>query len=248
MPLSQPTTTVRPSRKPRGACHGHLHAGPDNLYRRCRLACPVGACEGLGADTRRLRRQDDSYGSLFYGHVPFVAGDVPVEFVVIREKFQPVSHAILQDERTGGIGRAGNPDPDVPVMPLPVAFECERSALLVGDGDSIQQKTVIETLRGLIFDGNQALDSVPCPFEPGADGLRHQQVAAGQDLEFNVEPAEHERAGCRREELAEGKQTEQGDDEQVRGMPRSLPGARLWTGGWAHARTAPWVARAGLCP
>jgi hypothetical protein len=167
---------------------------------------------------------------------------------VILEKFQPVSHAILQDERAGGIGRAGNPDLQIPVMPLPAAFECEGSALFVRDGDSIQQEAVIEALRGSIFDGNQPLDSVPCPFEAGADGLGDQQVAAGQDLKLNVEPAEHERTGCRREELAEGEEAEQGDDEQARRKPWTSPGAHMWTGGSAHARTAPLVARAGWCP
>ena len=79
------------------------------------------------------------------------------------------------------------------------------------------------------------------------EGMR-AVVAAGQDLKLNVEPAEHERTGCRREELAEGEEAEQGDDEQARRKPWTSPGAHMWTGGSAHARTAPVVARAGLCP
>ncbi|HRC45077.1 MAG TPA: hypothetical protein PLT27_13575 [Nitrospira sp.] len=207
------------------ACHRHPNTGSDDLYRRSLFACTVGAREGLGTDARCLWRENDPHRGLFDGHVPFVAGDVPIELVVILEKFQSVAHAVRQDERAGGIGRAGNPDLKIPVVPLPAAFEFKRCSRFICDGDAIQQEAVIEALRGPIFDGNQALDAVPCAFEAGADRLRDEQVAAGEDLEFDVESAEHERTGCRRQELAEGEEAEQGDDEQARRKPWTSPGA-----------------------
>lgn len=36
-----------------------------------------------------MRRENDPHGSLLDGHIPFVAGDVPIEFVVILENFSP---------------------------------------------------------------------------------------------------------------------------------------------------------------
>ena len=211
----------------------------------CLFVRAIGSGEGLGTDAGRLRRKEDAYGSLLDGDIPLVAGDVPIQLVMVLEKFQAVPDKVFQHEGAGGICGAGNPDPEVPVMPLPAAFEFERGALLVRHGDAIQKQSVVEPLRSTIFHGNQPLDTVPGAFEARADGFRHEQLAAGQHLQLHIETTQHKGTRISRQE-AHGFNEAQEDQagENVDEMWTSS-GFHDRIAGTIHARTAPVAAHAG---
>ncbi len=72
-----------------------------------------------GANPGRSGGQEDFRAGVVDGNVPFVAGHVPVQFVVILEKFQAVADAVMQRDRAGGIG--GIVDVDFPFQVMALA-------------------------------------------------------------------------------------------------------------------------------
>ena len=72
----------------------------DDRRRRRRLLRAVPAGEGVRPQARDGRRQVDDGPGALDGHVPLVAGDVPVELVVLVEELQAVAHAVAAARRS----------------------------------------------------------------------------------------------------------------------------------------------------
>ena len=86
MPLSQPTTTVKPSRKARGRVMASRMVAPV-------VSAVVAASRAPYAPVKAsVRMPAAAAGGRWRwpldGHFPFVAGDVPVEFVVVFEEVE----------------------------------------------------------------------------------------------------------------------------------------------------------------
>ena len=90
---------------------------------RARTVCPG---EFKRADSRHARRQQDLRAGVLDRDVPFVAGHVPVEFVVIFEKFQAVADAVMQNDGADGIGCVIDVDLPFQIVPLARGFDFER--------------------------------------------------------------------------------------------------------------------------
>src|SRR5216684_1067671 len=96
----------------------------------------------------------------FNGYFPFVAGDIPVQLVVILEEPQRVQDAVTQNHRARGIFGVGHGDLEPEVTALAGLFVLERSGVIIGDGERLEEKRIVEALRRFVFDGNDAKDSV----------------------------------------------------------------------------------------
>ena len=127
------------------------------------------------------------------GHVPFGAGHVPVEFVVVLKKAQGVADAVMQGDGARDVGSAWDIDFELELAALPAAIDAQRLAaavLTIGGADVGQEKGIVEAAHAGIFDGNGAVDSVPCADELNLDGFGDVERRVWQDVQLHLEIAD----------------------------------------------------------
>src|SRR6185437_1284522 len=106
----------------------------------------VGPGEHIGANIRGAFRKDDAGASGINGNVPLVAGDIPIEFVVILEKAERVGDGVLNGNRLRRIVGIRNVDFQFAVMAFTSAFVSEGASAGVGYPLHIQEERVVESL------------------------------------------------------------------------------------------------------
>src|SRR5919109_2009816 len=89
-----------------------------NLRDRIAGARTVDAGKGIGAQVGRTVGKRDSSAGRTDGKVPFVAGHVPVELVVIFEKAQRVGNRVFNNDGSRNIPGVGNIDFEFAIVPL----------------------------------------------------------------------------------------------------------------------------------
>ena len=120
------------------------------------------------------------------GHVPFIAGDVPIEFVVIGEELHGFLHAVVKDDRARGVHRVGNVNLVFQVLRLAAGFVAERGAGIIGDAHHVEVERVIEAVV-IVLDGNGAVEAVPRALEVREDRFSDIHGAIGKDGDFGFE-------------------------------------------------------------
>ena len=136
-----------------------------------RLLRAVASREGVGPDSGDVRRQVNHGPRPLDWHIPLVAGDVPVELVVLVEELQPVAHAVAHHGGLHRVLRAGDPDLQLPVVPLAARFVPKRRPGPVRDRLDVQAEVVGEALGRPVFDRDRAIEAVPRPGEARPDRL-----------------------------------------------------------------------------
>ena len=102
----------------------------------------IGDGQGIAGD--RSRRADDHRLGLADGHVPLVAGDVPVQLLVIVDAEEPAPHAIDHGHRLGRIDRARDRGLDPHVAPGVGHGRLEGPELLVEHLDAVEPQRELE--------------------------------------------------------------------------------------------------------
>ena len=140
------------------------------------------------------------------GDVPFVTGDIPVELVVIFEESNGVEDAILEDDGFRGVLRAGYPNFELQHAAVAFLFVFQGMAIVIGDGDGLEEKRIVEVLRRVVLDRNGAVDAVPGADEAGFDDFGDVDRAVGIYRDGYIETLNREfaRLGRRRDEQREG--------------------------------------------
>ena len=114
-----------------------------------------GANVGAPAGRMMLARAD------FDGHVPLVAGDIPVELVVIVEKSDGVGDRVIDGDGLDGVVGVGDVDFEFAVVPDAAGIEFEAVAAAVGDVFNAEKERIVQALRREVFDGDGAIQAVP---------------------------------------------------------------------------------------
>ena len=72
--------------------------------------------------SRGAGREVDDRGDRFNRHLPPVAGDVPIQLVVLVEEAEGVRHAVLQLDGPRRVHRARDPDLQLAIVALAAGF------------------------------------------------------------------------------------------------------------------------------
>ncbi len=97
---------------------------------------------GIGAEICDFAGEDDVSASGFDGNVPFVAGDVPVELIVVVEEAKGVRDDVFNGNGASGIVGIGNKDFEFAVLALATGFIAKRLAVFVARWISRRGKEV----------------------------------------------------------------------------------------------------------
>ena len=121
-------------------------------------------------------------------HLPFVAGDVPVELIVLVEESQPVRRVVPQHECPVGVRGAWDPDLVLEVRALAIGLGPQIPPGVVLRALQRDAQCPVQSLRRPVFDGNGAVQSVPGAHESGRDGFGHVDAGVLIDANAGVEP------------------------------------------------------------
>ena len=126
-------------------------------------------------------------------HRPIVARDVPVELIVILEVADAVLDHVVDLNRARGVHRIGNVDLQVAEAARNARIVLQLVAAAIGDAGDVEEKRVVGATWSGIFDGNEAMNSVPLAYEYQSDALIHDGAAVALDsdrvLEVGDSPA-----------------------------------------------------------
>src|ERR1019366_7498002 len=119
--------------------------------------------------------QGDEGRGLVDGHLPVIAGDVPVELVVVLKKAHSVGGAVGDVYGALGVGASGVDSQDEELVVGAVGDGLGASALLeadvlaafIGDRFDLEKKLVGGAIRARILDRNVALDAVVSALKRG---------------------------------------------------------------------------------
>ncbi len=99
----------------------------------------VRASEDVGADVGGSRREHNAGPGREDGGGPLVAGDIPVELVVIFEKAQGVGDGVFDGDGLGGVVGVGEVDFQLAIVTLAAGVEFERLAMAVADALDVEE-------------------------------------------------------------------------------------------------------------
>ena len=125
-------------------------------------------------------RVDMSFG-MIDRHRPVVAGDVPVELVVIFEITDAVADNVVDLHRARGVDGVRDIDFQIAVVAGSFGFVLQLLSGAVGDGGDIQKQGVVRASRAGIFDRDGAMNAVPLADKDELDALLNQGGAISAD-------------------------------------------------------------------
>ena len=148
----------------------------------------VGAGENGGANVGSAGGKNDAGAGGFDGHVPLIAGNVPVELVVIVEKFDGVGDGVLDGDGLDGVIGVGDVDFEFAVVADAAGIEFEVVAAAVGDIFHAEKERVVQALRSAVFDGDGTIQAVPgAADEVGFDFFGDVDGAVAGDDDVGIE-------------------------------------------------------------
>ena len=121
----------------------------------------IGAGEGFGAEIGGAIGEDDVGAGGFDGDAPLVAGDVPIEFVVVVEEFEGVGDGVVDGDGACAVVGVGDIDFQIEVVALAAGFVAEFGAGVVGNVLDFEEQRVVQPAGAGVFDGNVAVNTVP---------------------------------------------------------------------------------------
>ena len=98
-------------------------------------------------------------------HRPVVAGDIPVELVMIFEIADTVANDVVDFYRARGIYSVGDENFQIAVAAGSFGFVFQLLTGAVGDRGDIQKQRVVRASRPRIFDWDGAVNAVPWPIK-----------------------------------------------------------------------------------
>ena len=204
--------------------HAHAHRPALDADLGFLRAAAIVAIEGDGPDAIRALRQGDDGAGRLDRHVPLVAGDVPVELVVVLEEPEPVHRPVVERDGAGRVLGAGHPDLELLVVAGAAALELERRAVGPGRRGAAQPEGPVESLRRAVVHRHRAIDPVPLPAEARRDRLGDVDAAICVHHDAGGELLDGECA-LRRRRGHGGEQGERGKPGSPHDcLPRSMPG------------------------
>ena len=123
----------------------------------------IGAGEDIGADVGGAFGKNNARAGGLDGDVPLVAGNVPIELVVILEETQGVGNGVFNGDGLRGVVGIGDVNLELAIVAYAAGLEFEAVAVGVGDGFDVEKQRVIEPLRCDVFDRDAAVQAVPRP-------------------------------------------------------------------------------------
>ncbi len=163
------------------AVGGYLHVSVAS----CRL---VSAGKDIRANVRGGFGKNDACAGGLDGDVPLVAGDVPIEFVVIFEKAQGIGDGVLNGDAMRGIVSVGHVNLELAVMADAAGFEFQAIAVGVRDGLDVEKQGVIQPLRRDVLDRNRTIEPMPrAADEMDLNILVDVDRAIGRNHDFGIE-------------------------------------------------------------
>ncbi len=169
------------------AAHAELHGVAGDLNIGVLLARAIGTGEARRAQAGDAGGEHDPRASRLDGEFPFVAGNVPVELVVVLEELEAVEHLVVQVHGAGGVSRAGHIDLEFAVVALAARLVLQRVVVFVRDADDVEQQRIVEALRRLVLDRDGAIDAVARCRKARSDHFGNVESAVRQDRRFDVE-------------------------------------------------------------
>ena len=148
----------------------------------------IGAGENGGANIGGAGGKNDVGAGGLDGHIPLVAGNVPIELVVIFEKFDGVGDGVLDGDGLDGIISVGDVDFEFAIMPDAAGIEFQAVAVAIGDIFHIEKQGIVQALRRDVFDGNGTVQAVPgAADEVGFDFFGDVDGAVAGDDDVGIE-------------------------------------------------------------
>src|SRR5580765_3017407 len=138
------------------AVTGDLHVG----ILRSRA---IGSGKDVGTNIRRAFGKYNAGAGGLNGNVPPVSGHIPIEFVMILEKFQRVRNSVFDRNRLRGIVGVRDVNLQLARVALAAAFILERPATRVRYPLYVQEQGVIQPLRGDVFHRDRSIKPMPWP-------------------------------------------------------------------------------------
>ena len=124
----------------------------------------------------------------FDGDAPLIAGDIPIEFVVIVEKFEGVGDGVVDGNGSSTVVGVGDKDFQIEVVALAAGLKAEFGAGVVGNVLDVEEEGVIQAARAGVLDWNVAVDAVPwAADELEGDVFGDVDGATGHDDDFGEE-------------------------------------------------------------
>src|SRR4029077_12864499 len=97
-----------------------------------------------GMEPRDSGRQNDVRAGGFEGNIPVIAGDIPIEFVVILEEAQAIANAIMKRNISRGVCRARHKDFDLQIAGMALPFDAKWRAVCIRGADVGKKERIIE--------------------------------------------------------------------------------------------------------
>ena len=134
-----------------------------NFHARAARRRAIGAGEDIGADVGGAFGKNNARAGGLDGDVPLVAGNVPIELVVILEETQGVGNGVFNGDGLRGVVGIGDVNLELAIVAYAAGLEFEAVAVGVGDGFDVEKQRVIKRLRCDVFDRDAAVQAVPRP-------------------------------------------------------------------------------------
>ena len=97
------------------------------------------------------------------GHGPFVASDIPIEFVMVIKKTKRVRDSVFDRNSAGAVIGVGNVDFQFEILAFAARFISELVSISVGDAFHVQKERVVQATRPRILHRDHSVDAVPRP-------------------------------------------------------------------------------------
>src|SRR4030088_3135429 len=104
-----------------------------------------------------------SSGSVVDGHRPVVAGDIPVELVMVFEEARSIAYAVNDFNRARGVDGVGDENLQIAVCAGGRRLILKFAAATVGDTGDVDEQFVVSAIRPRIFYWDSAVNAVPLP-------------------------------------------------------------------------------------
>ncbi len=155
-------------------------------------------------------------------HRPVVAGDVPVELVVVFEITDAVANGVADFDGARSVFGVRNVDFQVAETAGGFGFILQLLSGSVGDRGDIKKERVVRPPGAWILDRNSAVDAVPLADENEADPLLHHRRTIFTD-EDGVRKVGNSPTLCgeRNGQRREANQNEKFESQGSRPKPRS---------------------------
>jgi hypothetical protein len=168
----------------------------------------VGASKHISANICRAFGKDDVRAGGLNGNVPLVAGDVPVELVVVLEEAQRVGNRIFNGDVVRGIVGIWNVNLEPAVMTLAAGLVLESAAAPVHDAPHVEKQRVIQPLWRDVLNWNRSIKPVPGPADKmRLNGLGDFDRAVRHNDRFGLEVFDAQLAGAESRSCRENKST-----------------------------------------